>query len=267
MILKCPSCQTQYKLSTEQLGVAGREVRCVTCSHTWFQLPEEIPVAAGKVEAAGRAPAQSITEALDSILQKDDAAFSAILSGVAGKETVSKQAAAAAPPVVAAQEKKRVVPHEAQLPVVTNNPFGVTENMFGLLVFALLLFVTLGVIFAFKSPIVHRWPQMAVLYKSIGFGVSAPGEGLQISEVTAERRIDDHSKVLVVEGKMTNMTEHALPYPALHLTAKNDMGLAVKSWDMKPGASEIASGDAVPVMLQLNDMPDDGTNIEMHVKE
>ncbi|MGP1397784.1 MAG: DUF3426 domain-containing protein [Inquilinaceae bacterium] len=42
MILTCPSCSTRYVLDSAALG-DGRKVRCVNCSHVWFQtVPEEV---------------------------------------------------------------------------------------------------------------------------------------------------------------------------------------------------------------------------------
>jgi hypothetical protein len=108
---------------------------------------------------------------------------------------------------------------------------------------------------------------MALLYKAIGFDIKAPGEGLRLSEITAEKRIDDHSKTLVVEGKMTNMTEHDIAWPALHVILKNDRNAVTKVWDLKPGVTQIASGDVVPLMLQLDGAPEDGSTVEVRVKE
>ena len=87
MILTCPQCQAQYRLDPAMLGAAGRDVRCVTCSHMWFQIPvSAVPAASQKAEVAPppaqETPAQSITEALQTIIEKDDAAFEAVLSTV-----------------------------------------------------------------------------------------------------------------------------------------------------------------------------------------
>src|SRR4051812_28166349 len=88
MILTCPKCQSQYKLDHNALGAAGRDVRCVSCSHTWFQIPETAGTETSKQIAEAAEPqqdsaAQSITDALNSILENDDAAFEAVLSTVA----------------------------------------------------------------------------------------------------------------------------------------------------------------------------------------
>ncbi len=272
MILTCPECRERYKLNATMLGVTGREVRCIGCGHTWFQLPD-IVLPEQQKEAEGFVappePAQSIKEALDSILEKDDAAFEAILSDVSNaKASVSRSSSSgsSAAAAVEREEKRPKARQESALPVVTHNPLGIGAAMFGGLVFLLCVFLTLAVIFIGQKPILRHWPQMALLYKTIGFDVRAPGEGLRISEMIAEQRIDSKSKALVVEGKMTNMTGHAIAYPALHVVLKNGRDKAMKVWDLKPGATEIASGDVVPVKLQLDDAPEDGSTIEVRVK-
>ena len=278
MILTCPQCQAQYKLDPVQLGASGRDVRCVTCSHMWFQIPDTaVPEPQKPIEASAppSAPAaKSITDALNSILEKDDAAFEAVLSNVAksAKTEVPPKPSfdaqeSSQPRTAATDEKKRMMRQDVVLPVVTHNPLAMGASVFGGMVFLLCSFLTLAIVFAGKNPIVEHWPQMALLYKTIGFDVKAPGEGLRLSEITAEKRVDNQSKTLVVEGKMTNMTEHDIAYPALHVILKNDRNAVTKEWDLKPGVTQIASGDIVPVMLQLNDVPEDGSTVEVRVKE
>ncbi len=41
MIIHCPECNARYNLTAAQIGADGRTVRCVKCSHKWFQKPIE----------------------------------------------------------------------------------------------------------------------------------------------------------------------------------------------------------------------------------
>jgi predicted Zn finger-like uncharacterized protein len=273
MILTCPQCHAQYKLDPATLGMAGRDVRCVTCSHTWFQIPESAVDAApqklAEMPEAAVQPAQSVTDALHNILEKDDAAFQAVLSNVAqsvkGKESKAQEAIEVAHASSAPEPKRKSIIKQDAV-IVTHNPLGLGANAFGGLVFLLFCFLTLGVLFAGKGPIVRAWPQMSLLYKSIGFETKAPGEGLRLSEVTAERRIDGNGKVLVLEGKLTNITEQSIAYPTLHVMLRKDSGGVTKTWDVKPGVARVSSGDIIPLMMQLDDPPEDGSTVEVSVK-
>ncbi|MFH1158746.1 MAG: MJ0042-type zinc finger domain-containing protein [Pseudomonadota bacterium] len=250
MILTCSECQTQYRLDPDKLGARGRTVRCVDCRHTWFQAPKEEPP-----------PMPSAAEKVEDVLKQDDAIFEAILSKVSPVTPVPP-----APVAVVREEKREVVRQPYVLPVVTHDPFGVGASAFGALTFFLCVFLTLTVVFLAQRPILRHWPQMSLLYKTIGFDLNAPGEGLRLSELIAERRMDRQDRALVVEGKMTNMTEHEIDAPALHVILKNARDGVIKEWDLRPSEARLAAGNVLPVALRLTDAPEDGFSVEVRVK-
>ncbi len=263
MILTCSECNAQYKLNPDNLGATGRTVRCVDCKHTWFQSPKEEP-------PPPPAPSPSATEKVEAVLKQDDAVFEAILSGVspaAPSAPPDKPSPTPVPVEVERKEKREVTRQSPVLPVVTHNPFGVGASAFGVLTFFLCVFLTLTVVFLAQKPILRHWPQMSLLYKTIGFATEAPGEGLRISELVVERQMDRQDKALVVKGKMTNITEHEINSPALHLILKNARDGVIKEWKLRPSDVRIAVGDVVPVALQLTNTPKEGFSVEVRVSE
>lgn len=258
MILTCPQCQSHYNLDPGKLGAGGRTVRCVGCHHTWFQSPAPEP------EETAPAPVKTA--------EPDEAIFEEILPEASVTAAAPDKAVAAgtAPAAVEAVPDNRepAARNELSAPaIITHNPLGVGASAFGWLTFCLCISLTLAFVFLAQRPVVRHWPQMALFYKTIGFPLKAPGEGLRLSEIVAEQRIDKQDIMLAIEGKMTNMSEHDIAYPPLYVALKNERGHLIKDWRLKPGVTRLASGETVPVMLQLTGAPPEGATIEVRVQD
>jgi predicted Zn finger-like uncharacterized protein len=55
MILSCPECRTRYVVPDSAVGPNGRQVRCASCRHSWFQEPPPLDLVA-RAETAPAPP-------------------------------------------------------------------------------------------------------------------------------------------------------------------------------------------------------------------
>ncbi|SFS04885.1 MJ0042-type zinc finger domain-containing protein [Sphingomonas jatrophae] len=56
MILTCPQCATRYLVPDASIGVAGRQVRCAACRHSWHQDGPAIDPSAPAPQPTGQEP-------------------------------------------------------------------------------------------------------------------------------------------------------------------------------------------------------------------
>lgn len=248
MILTCPECHVQYNVDPQKLGDRGKTVRCISCRHTWFQALSEQRV---KEEAPPLAPPPP--------KDRDEVTFDSILAGAHApsgdlKAMDSKAAI------------ENILAHKTDVPVLDPAPMGVKAGQFGLLVFLFLFFITALPMFTLRDAIVSHRPQMALLYKTLGFDVHPPGAGLRLGSMTAERRIDKKGRMLVVSAKVANLTSEAIVYPRFVLRLKEGHTV-IREYDFHPEKESLPAGESAPLMLSLEDAPEEATAADIVVRE
>jgi len=58
MILSCPACNARYLVPDSAIGPSGRQVRCASCRHSWFQEPPALDLGAAARVPPGDTPAE-----------------------------------------------------------------------------------------------------------------------------------------------------------------------------------------------------------------
>jgi predicted Zn finger-like uncharacterized protein len=295
MLIVCPSCATAFKVTRSVLGESGRQVRCAQCRTVWLATPEsaiEEPAmaSAGAAGAPTGAPQQDQTT--------DDADWGAAFAEEAGNKAEPKPAAGedadlfAEPPVPEAaspslqpdaevpplpprakapdddvparrvgREATAPEPARRRLRVPFSRPraqaFKVSPPIFILVVGAAIL----GTLLFGREHVVRTVPDSAGLYESIGLPVNL--RGVEFREVKGANEIVDGVVVLVVEGRLVNITGQAVELPRLRLAVRDAGGKEIYTWTATPPTQRLEPGGSVPFRSRLASPPPDGTSVEV----
>jgi|GEM_PF-1296432 len=244
MLLTCDQCQTTYKLDEKHLAKGGRVVRCTECGNTWFE---------AQVKTA-----ESLAEEAAAAGSADDVSFEAALAeaqNADATDTDDGSSRAIAP-----------IPQDFDMPVMDYRPGGMGANAFGVCTFLLLAFVSVSALFLLRGPIIAQWPVMTALYEASGVTLRAPGEGLNLSEISAEKQKAGRADALSVIGKISNITGAEIAYPAIEVVLRGPYGAFLKEWDVGAKDHVLASGETVPLELSFTDVPEGGNTVEIRVK-
>ncbi|MDQ2083858.1 zinc-ribbon domain-containing protein [Xanthobacteraceae bacterium Astr-EGSB] len=110
-----------------------------------------------------------------------------------------------------------------------------------------------------RGDVVRVMPQMASLYGHLGLPVNL--RGLAIEDVRVSKDTQDGITVLVVEGRVVNVSRLLLEVPRLRLALRNAAGAEIYSWTSLPTRPILGPGDLQPFRSRLASPPGDGKDV------
>jgi predicted Zn finger-like uncharacterized protein len=246
MILVCPSCAARYEVDGSKFPAEGRKVRCKKCGHVWHQAAE-----AGQAE---------IEETIFNPLSEPEPAIAPEPEPEIEPET--PQPSWRAPAI---EEDTEDAPDEdAHLDALAKpakRGAGTVLVMLGWVALVAVILVIGWSAANYRSQIVGIWPQSASLFSKLGMAVNA--RGLDFADVRHTNQTEDGQPVLVITGKVVNITGKRLDVPPLRVTLSDANKHGIYDWTFTPASAALAPGQSVAFRTRLSNPPSATRHVEL----
>ena len=228
MQLICPSCRTRYVVPDAAIGPTGRQVRCASCKHSWYQQAPELDL----IEGDGTAEPPG--------------------NGVSARVPVEEPSP---PPITPpryeyqGEERRSSFAHEP--------PFRPRRNPARLWTIAAVLFALLIGVAG-----VTAW-QLGWLDNGTAFAADQPALEIVLDKQQDRQTLTDGTEYFAASGTIVNSSAIEQRVPPLLVVLKDAQGRAVYSWTMKPPVRSLAPGGKAEFNEAKLDVPRAATELEI----
>ncbi len=260
MLIVCPNCATSYNVDERNLRPEGRTVRCTRCRATWVAAPTSATHAlALHASTAAEADAGAVHDGEVSLPAECDAADAAAAAG-----TPFAPPMAASPPLVPGGERETAPEDDIETAAkpqarIAPPPAPPRGRRPRLAFYVPLLLSVIVAAMAGRTQIVRHFPQAASLFAAVGLPVNL--RGLEFRDVSVANATENNVPVLVVQGRIANITTHTVPVAQIRFGVRNAANIEVYAWTANPDKTSLAAGETMSFRSQLGSPPADARTV------